>query len=203
MIGAAVLAASASWRLGRPTPLLACRGTTRVRAIAVEACASRVDRVAIVVGAGAAEIAAAVVGLAVAIEANWLWPEGSAASVRCATAWAIRSRCDALCLIGCIQPRLTAAHLDRLVAAFEQLGGRTPVASAYAGALGLPAVFGREAFSQLLGLGGDHGVAALLAAGGVGALDWPDGALDGPDSGLDCPDGAPDADVDRAPLRCG
>jgi molybdenum cofactor cytidylyltransferase len=178
MIGAAILAAGASGRLGRAKQLLPCRGTTLVRAVAREVCSSRVDRVAVVVGAQAVRIAHAVAGLPVAVEANWLWPEGMASSLRCAVAWAIRTRCDALCVLACDQPRLTAAHVDRLVAAFVAIGGAAPIASAYAGCLGVPAVFPATAFAALLGLSGDHGAVRLLAACGVGAVDWPDGIGD-------------------------
>ncbi len=98
--------------------------------------------------------------------------------MRTATAWAIRSRCDALCLIACDQPRLTAEHLDRLVAAFERLGECAAVGSAYGGVVGVPAVFGCQLFDGLLGLGGDRGAAAMLAGNGVGAVDWMDGVVD-------------------------
>lgn len=178
MIGAAVLAAGASRRLGRPKQLVRHRGGPLVRTITAEACASHADRVAVVVGAHARDVASAVAGLPIAVEANWLWPEGIASSVRCAVAWAIRSRCDALCLLACDQPHLTAAHVDRLLSAFRTLGSVTPVASAYGCALGIPAVFSADSFHSLLGLAGDRGAVSLLAARGVGAVDWPDGLLD-------------------------
>nr|HEX4312370.1 nucleotidyltransferase family protein [Kofleriaceae bacterium] len=183
IIGAAILAAGASRRLGRPKQLVPCHGVPLVRAIAAEAIGSRADRVAVVVGAHAREVAAAVAGLPLAIEANWLWPEGIASSLRTAVSWAIRTRCDGLCVLACDQPRLTTAHVDRLLSAFRTLGGHAPIASAYGCSLGVPAVFPAASFPSLLGLAGDRGAVSLLAASGVGAVDWPDGVLD-----VDVPD---------------
>ena len=175
-IAAAILAAGESRRLGRPKQLLPFRGTTLLRAIACEACISACDRVAVVVGAHAASVAGTVQGLPVAVVPNVLWQEGMAASIRCAVAWAVRGGSDALALLVCDQPALNAAHLDRLVAEYRV--HRHPIASRYAGALGVPAVFGAAEFPQLFALSGDIGARRVLAATRPHAVDWPDGACD-------------------------
>lgn len=173
-VGAAILAAGGSRRLGRPKQLVAWRGEPLVATVARQVCASRCDRVAVVLGASAAGCLAALAGLAVAPVCNALWPEGIASSIRCAVAWAVRTRCDALVLVACDQPHLTAAHVDALVAA-HRASGRT-IGSAYAGTAGIPAIFAAGDLPRLAMLRGDTGARALLV--GQPTLAWPDGAFD-------------------------
>ncbi len=189
MIAAALLAAGASRRLGRPKQLLPYRGAPLVHVIARELCATCCDRVVVVLGAHAGAVAAALADLPVALEVNVLWTEGIASSIRCAVAWALRSGCDGLALVACDQPRLHAAHVDALVALHHRRG--TAVASRYAGVVGTPAVFGATEFSSLLALAGDTGARHLLAA--APTIDWAAGAYD-----LDTPD-----DVAREMLQLG
>ncbi len=174
MIGAAVLAAGASRRLGRPKQLLGYRGTTLLRAVAGEICESRCDRVAVVLGAHAGWIAPTLAGLPVAQVANVLWSEGIASSIRCAAGWAMRAACDALVLAVCDQPRLTAAHVDALIAAHHETGGA--VASCYGDRPGVPAIFPARDYPRLCALTGDEGARRLLRA--AHQVDWPDGAHD-------------------------
>jgi molybdenum cofactor cytidylyltransferase len=65
-------------------------------------------------------------------------------------------------ILACDQPRLTKAHLQSLLEAFEAQALPNMVASAYAGTLGIPAVFPREVFPELHALRGDMGARALL-----------------------------------------
>jgi molybdenum cofactor cytidylyltransferase len=65
-------------------------------------------------------------------------------------------------ILSCDQPRLTAAHLRNLIEAFAAQPEPSIAASAYAGVLGIPAVFPRSAFPNLRALQGDKGARALL-----------------------------------------
>jgi molybdenum cofactor cytidylyltransferase len=65
-------------------------------------------------------------------------------------------------ILSCDQPRLSAAHLRALIEAFAVQSQPTIVASAYAGVHGVPAVFPRRVFADLLALKGDKGARALL-----------------------------------------
>ena len=62
----------------------------------------------------------------------------------------------------CDQPAVTAEHLGRLLAAFRQ-NPANAIASAYSGKRGIPAIFPREAFPDLLALRGDQGARGLLS----------------------------------------
>lgn len=176
MIAAAILAAGASRRLGRPKQLLMIGGTTLVELVIDRVCASRCDRIGVVVGAYAAEVVVRVPRRGVEIVENVAWEEGMASSIRAATAWA-RSH-DASGLLLCVvdQPRLSTRHLDALIDEFRRCSGT--VASRYDGTLGVPAIFGSSSFAELAALTGDRGARRLLARPGTRALDWADGAVD-------------------------
>jgi molybdenum cofactor cytidylyltransferase len=107
------------------------------------------------------------------------WPSGVAGSIRCAVN-ALRSRAEVRAVVLAVadQPRISVGVVERLIEAWRADAGRR-VGSRYAGTLGVPALFGREAFPALARLEGDRGAQRLLVedphAFGV---DWPDGALD-------------------------
>jgi molybdenum cofactor cytidylyltransferase len=105
------------------------------------------------------------------------WEEGMAASIRVAVSWAEQRKSDALLLALCDQPRLSAAHLDRLIAEFERTG--LPVASYYAHKSAVPALFPRSLFEALASLRGDSGARELLNDGRrLSRVSWADGEFD-------------------------
>ena len=65
-------------------------------------------------------------------------------------------------ILGCDQPRLTAAHLRALLEAFVAQPIPRIVASAYDVIVGIPSVFPREVFGELCALRGDKGARSLL-----------------------------------------
>ena len=138
---AIVLADRASGILRRPRQLARCRGTTLLRAIAREACASSCDRVAVVLGAASGLIAPTLDGLDVELIKSPHWRDGVASSIGAGVAWAEASGADAAILCSCDLPELDAAHLDRLIGAYHASGAA--VASYDGHALGAPALWPR------------------------------------------------------------
>lgn len=177
MIAAAVLAAGASRRLGRPKQLAIVGGEPLVLIAAQAATRSRCAETAVILGASAGAIAPLLVGHGVTLLANDQWEEGMASSLRRAATWARTRGAASLVVCVCDQPLLTAQHVDALITLHEAHGGAI-VASRYAGMLGVPAIFGPTALPQLEALTGDRGARDLLRAPDTIALDWPDGALD-------------------------
>jgi len=176
-VAGAVLAAGASRRLGHPKQLLRHRGETLVSLAAQCVARSRATIAGVVVGAQAELIHTAISNLPVEVVRNPDWVRGMATSIRVAVAWAEQHRSDALLLVLCDQPRLSAAHLDQLIAAFEHTG--LPAASHYAGKNAVPALIPRALFSALTALEGDSGARRLLNDGRpMTRILWPDGEFD-------------------------
>jgi CTP:molybdopterin cytidylyltransferase MocA len=176
-IGAAVLAAGASRRLGRPKQLVNVEGQQLVRRIAEVALQSGCQPVAVVLGAHTSEIGAAVADLPIVRLLNPEWAEGMGSSVRVAARWASGAALDALMLVLVDQIRLSTGHLDALRAASDR--GLRIAASAYRGVLGVPAIFPRRFFPALQALKGDSGARQLLRGTlPVTAVNWPEGIYD-------------------------
>jgi CTP:molybdopterin cytidylyltransferase MocA len=176
-VAAVLLAAGDSRRLGRAKQLLPYRGTPLLRRLASEACASRCDAVGVVIQERNGAVEACLDGLPVHVIGNPEWAEGMASSIRRGTRWADCAGFDAVVLLVCDQPALTAAHVDALIDASRS--GTRIVASRYGRALGVPALFTRGLLPSLLRLRGDVGARALIRAeASVTAVDWPEGALD-------------------------
>jgi molybdenum cofactor cytidylyltransferase len=93
------------------------------------------------------------------------WEHGIAASIQAGleSVDAIAPNAMAALILSCDQPRLTATHLRELIEAFAAQTEPPIVASAYAGVVGIPAVFPRLVFPHLIALRGDQGARAILA----------------------------------------
>jgi len=159
-----VLAAGASLRLGQPKQLLMLAGETllaRSIRLAGEAGASPLLTV---LGANF-EVICASVALDQAIPViNDEWQQGIATTIHAGlnALDGVAPNATGALILSCDQPRLTAAHLRNLIEAFAAQPEPSIAASAYAGVLGIPAVFPRSAFPNLRALQGDKGARALL-----------------------------------------
>jgi molybdenum cofactor cytidylyltransferase len=173
-----ILAAGASSRLGRPKQLVQFQGRSLLRRAAETACASSAGEVLAVLGYDASEMRRDLEGLRLRVLENPLWREGIGSTIRHAIN-SLPPASDGALLMVCDQPRLTAAHLDALIEAFSRTPDR-PVASAYGGSSGVPALFPRTLFGELLLLKGDRGAKRVLLAHKEELIDlpWPDGTFD-------------------------
>jgi len=163
-VAAVIIAAGSSRRLGQPKQLILLNGETllqRSMRITREAGA---DSVFVVLGANRERIETEVDFSETKIIVNAQWEEGMASSIRAAIQ-AIRDQAPqttGVLLTVCDQPAITSQHLSCMLAAFRDDSAST-IASAYAGKRGIPAIFPREAFADLLALRGDRGARGLLS----------------------------------------
>jgi CTP:molybdopterin cytidylyltransferase MocA len=163
-IAAIVLAAGASRRLGQPKQLLVHSGETLIERAIRLAIQAEAAPVFAVLGAQHERILQSVaMGDAIPV-VNDRWEQGISTSIHAGLDALEKSAPDAAAalILGCDQPRLTVDHLRTLMDAFAAESEPVIVASAYAGVLGIPAVFPRIVFAHLRALRGDKGARALL-----------------------------------------
>jgi nicotine blue oxidoreductase len=110
------------------------------------------------------------------IVSNPGWKQGMATSLRAGLGAVPRGTQAALVLL-VDQPRVDAAELTRLVAAWRRHPG-VPAAARYAGRAGVPAVLPRRYWRAARALRGDEGARALLRDRSVTLVEMPEAALD-------------------------
>lgn len=186
-VGLILLAAGASVRMGEPKQLLSFQGQTLLRRAAETALASACRPVVVVLGAHSARLQPELNGLDLHVVANAHWKHGVGSSIRAGVTALLSTphpEVEAVVLMLCDQPLLTAAHLNALIAAYE-VNGSALIASEYAQTLGAPALFPRALFPQLLQLQGTVGAHQLILSQRASTvpLPFPEGELD-----LDTPD---------------
>jgi molybdenum cofactor cytidylyltransferase len=187
-IGALLLAAGGSRRLGRPKQLLAPGGEPLVHRMARMAMEAGAAPVWVVLGAGAEAVRAAVADLPVCCVDNPGWQEGIASSIRAGVAAAAVSQPAPAALLVLLvdQPRVDPPLLERLIAA-QRAAPDQRVACAYGGGLGVPALFPAADFPALGRLRGDRGARDLLRAAPERAIAVP---FPGGDVDVDRPEDA-------------
>lgn len=173
-LGAVVLAAGGSSRLGRPKQLVIHEGATLVARAAQAALAAGADPVVVVIGGAADAVRAAVSRLPVTVVANEAWADGMGTSVAAGVrALLARETPPAAVLLTLVdQPLVNDAALGRLVDAWAYADARahddaTIAAAQYASTVGVPAIFGRAHFDALCALPAGAGAGALLRAPGA------------------------------------
>ncbi|MDQ2770145.1 MAG: nucleotidyltransferase family protein [Bacteroidota bacterium] len=174
-----LLAAGASTRMGQPKQLLPYQGRTLLRHAAETAVASGCAPIVLVTGALHDELIGEVSDLLIQAVRNENWESGMASSIQTGLAAVAGTNPAAVLVMLTDQPLVTPALLRQLVALQRQTQAPA-VAAAYAGTLGVPAVFSRALFPALEQLQGAQGATRLLAMLGTtaGRVDFPAGLLD-------------------------
>jgi len=176
-IGAIVLAAGGSSRLGVPKQLLEFHGESLVRRAAKAALESVCDRVVIVIGNHAQLMRQEIGDLPVSVVENKIWQSGMSSSIR-AGLEKLSSQ-GGIVITLCDQPFVTAALLTELISTHCKTR-RPIVASTYGTTRGVPAFFAPELFSELASLTKDEGARRIIALHPekVATVEFPRGAID-------------------------
>jgi molybdenum cofactor cytidylyltransferase len=185
-VGAVILAAGASTRMGVPKQLLQFGGETMLRRAASVALKAGCRPVVVVTGADAAASRKALRGLDVREAENAQWESGISSSVRVGIEALVTAnpRIAAVVLMLCDQPFVTRETITQLVTAHLETG-RSIVASRYGGSYGVPALFGKAHFAELTTLKGDAGAKRVIQKHlpKVHLVPFPEGEID-----IDTPD---------------
>ncbi|MGQ0677431.1 MAG: NTP transferase domain-containing protein [Rhodospirillales bacterium] len=164
-IAAVVLAAGLARRMGSNKLLAPIDGVPMITRVVDAALASSARPVVVVTGNEAERVKAALAGRDVLFAHNPGFSEGLCSSLRRGIA-AVPQGCDgALVCLGDM-PRVTAADLDRLIAAFNPAEGRAICVPVRGGKRGNPVLWARRFFGEMQEVAGDVGAKHLIGAHG-------------------------------------
>jgi len=160
--GAVILAAGGSLRLGRPKQLMQFRGKTLVRRIVGFARAAGCDPVAVVVGSDKEKVVAELRDSGAMIVENEHWRTGIGSSIRAGVQHLIDNEpLAAIVLLVCDQPFVDAELIKQLLA-HRAMSRKAIAASRYGDTVGVPALFDRSCFSELLAIDDEAGAKKII-----------------------------------------
>jgi molybdenum cofactor cytidylyltransferase len=161
-VAALVLAAGRSTRMGPVNKLLAdLEGRPMVVRVADAARASQAAPVIVVTGHERDRVEATLAGLDVTLVNNPDYAAGLSTSLHRGLA-ALPEATDGVVVCLGDMPRITAAVIDRLIAAFDPLEGRAICLPTWQGKRGNPVLFARRYFAEMQTISGDVGAKALI-----------------------------------------
>jgi molybdenum cofactor cytidylyltransferase len=161
-IGALLLAAGQSRRMGGPNKLLAeIDGVPMVARVAQRLLASRARPVIAVLGNQADAVDSALVKLPVERVRNPEFAAGLSTSLKRGIA-ALPADLDGVIVCLGDMPLISGRHLDRLIAAFNPLEGRAIVVPTRRGKRGNPVLWSKRFFAEMDELAGDVGARHLI-----------------------------------------
>ena len=178
---AIILAAGSSSRMGTSKQLLEVDGEPLlIHAINV-AVASGAREVVLVLGANEQSHLDLVKGMPVKVITNHFWKAGMGSSIKTGLQHIIKElpESQAVVIMVCDQPAVRSEHIRMLVSTF--LASRKPIAaSAYSQTLGVPVIFARSFFSNILMLQDDQGAKKIIEQfpDRVAMVDIPEASVD-------------------------
>ncbi|HKC63080.1 MAG TPA: nucleotidyltransferase family protein [Pyrinomonadaceae bacterium] len=170
-IGIIILAAGASSRMGEPKQLLPFRGESLLRRAVRAALETECHPLVVVLGANAHLLQEEIASTGAHIFVNHSWTEGMGSSIRCGLQRALEAEShdeiEAAVFMLCDQPCVTSGVIRRLVDAYRASEALL-VASEYEAegekTVGVPALFSRALFPELMALRGAQGARRIIAS---------------------------------------
>lgn len=183
---AIILAAGASSRMGHSKQLIKVEGQTLIAKAVNTARAAGANEIIVVAGLNHELIKNEVKNPSVHLVVNASPEKGMGSSLKCGLNFTLNKfpSCDSAMILVCDQPLLSSTHLQRMVD--ERIKTNTLIVSSfYQGKNGVPALFHKSIFDQLLKIDDHHGAKKIIEQNPtlVKSIDFPEGAVD-----LDTPD---------------
>jgi len=180
-IGGIILAAGESSRFGQPKQLLPFHGKTLVRTVIDAAREAGCSPIVVVIGSNSEKVQQELAHADVVKVQNKNWQRGIGSSIRTGVQALINRVPDveAILLLVCDQPAVNAQFIERLIAT-RQATKKNIVASSYANTVGVPAIFDRSLFKELLAIGDESGAKSIILQNPerVAPFAFPEGAID-------------------------
>jgi molybdenum cofactor cytidylyltransferase len=160
-IGAVILAAGTSSRMGATKQLLRMGDATLLTRVLTTVRSSRIDEIVLVLGHEAAAIEASIDARNLKLVINERYREGMASSLAAGLA-ALTPQISAAFIVLADQPFVLPNTLDQLIAAYDAT--RAPIVMpTHNGTRGNPVLLDRSIFSEITALKGDVGARAIFA----------------------------------------
>lgn len=162
-IGIILLAAGESKRLGKPKQLLEFNGETLLGRAVKTALATGCRPVVVVLGANAGKLRDEIENTAAIIIENTNWEKGMSSSIKTGLKFLQTAAPDisGTILMVCDQPFVSVELIEQLIGNFRQSNAPI-VAATYGETIGVPALFSRRLFPELLNLESDGGAKKLI-----------------------------------------
>jgi molybdenum cofactor cytidylyltransferase len=180
-IGAVILAAGVSKRLGTSKQVLDFRGEPLVKRAVSAASQAGCSPVVVVIGANPEATRQALRELNVREVENRQWESGLSSSIRTGVAAIIETnpKANAVVLMLCDQPFVTPEVIGKLMNVHRETG-RSIIASGYGNTFGVPALFDESHYGELMALEGGAGAKQIIQKHLVDAhlVNFPEGAID-------------------------
>src|SRR6476646_10538550 len=180
-VAAVVLAAGGSARFRKPKQFVLFQGETFIKRIVAAATEAGCAPVVVVAGEDSTQITSELTRFRVTIAMNPDWQSGLGSSIVVGIRHAMNlaPELDAAVLLACDQPFVTVGVLTQLIQ-LRLTSGKSIIVSAYAETIGIPALFDRSCFPDLLRLKGDSGAKKIILARphDVVSFDFPAGEID-------------------------
>jgi molybdenum cofactor cytidylyltransferase len=151
-----ILAAGSSSRMGSPKQLLRWKDETLLGHAIRTAMASKAVHTYVVLGSNEDAHRRAIEKFPVTLVVNKDWAKGMGSSLKAGIRAAAESS-GALLVMTCDMPFVTSQHLDNLIGADQDV-----VASQYNNAAGVPALFRRNLFNELLSIDDTAGAKKII-----------------------------------------
>jgi molybdenum cofactor cytidylyltransferase len=162
-IGAVILAAGASSRMGGNKLLTELSGKPMVRRIVDAALGSRASPVIVVTGNKADAVREALAGCDVNIVNNPDFSSGLSSSLKLGLR-NLPANCEGAVIVLGDMPAVTSALIDRLIEAFDPAEGHAICVATHGGKRGNPVLFARRFFQEIESIEGDVGARGLIGA---------------------------------------
>lgn len=160
--GIVILAAGTSRRLGMPKQLLQFNGDSLLNNAIKTAKQVNAAAAVVVLGAAADTLQRSITDTEIPVILNMQFEEGMASSIRCGVQYMMDlGKTDHIILMVCDQPHVDAAHIVALIDKQRATGAKI-VASFYADRKGVPALFHKSLFPELMELTGDVGARRII-----------------------------------------
>jgi molybdenum cofactor cytidylyltransferase len=163
-IGVVILAAGESKRMGVAKQILPIFGVPMLKYLVDEVLDTEAHPVTVVVGANKIKIVPLLENIPIGIIDNPEWSTGMGSSIKMGLvgSYLITKGFDGLIFMTSDMPFVNAAVIKKLIATASEFPDKTIIASKYNGTLGVPVLYKKERFEDILDMKPEHGAKQIF-----------------------------------------